>query len=239
MAKPGKQLNLTAVPAPNDAAAAQYYPAIYWYSMLKIPGQRSVRRQERHPVPNVKQSDWLNLMKNNGCVGCHQLGQLGDPHHSRSVRRLQDRRGRLDPAHPVRPGGRTDGQYRWPASSAARRTNISASGPIGSPRANCRTPSRRGRRASSAMSSSPPGTGPTRSTISTISRRQTSAIRRSMATARCSGSRNMHRPHPDPRSGHEQRRRLHAPVRDAEHAEIARTRPCRDAQAAGALRLLG
>src|ERR1700739_3441811 len=30
---PGKELNLTAVPAPNDAAAAQIYPAIYWYSM--------------------------------------------------------------------------------------------------------------------------------------------------------------------------------------------------------------
>src|SRR5450631_2032961 len=35
---PGKNLNLTAVKAPNAAAAAQYYPAIYWYSMLKIPG---------------------------------------------------------------------------------------------------------------------------------------------------------------------------------------------------------
>ena len=32
--EPGKQLNLRAVPAPNEAAAAQYYPAIYWYSML-------------------------------------------------------------------------------------------------------------------------------------------------------------------------------------------------------------
>ena len=47
--EPGKQLNLTAVPAPNDAAAAQYYPAIYWYSMLKIPDAGPVRRQERHP----------------------------------------------------------------------------------------------------------------------------------------------------------------------------------------------
>jgi hypothetical protein len=28
-AAPGKTLNLTAVPAPNDAAAAHYYPAIY------------------------------------------------------------------------------------------------------------------------------------------------------------------------------------------------------------------
>jgi hypothetical protein len=36
-ADPGKQLDLTAVPAPSDAAAAQYYPAIYWYSMLKMP----------------------------------------------------------------------------------------------------------------------------------------------------------------------------------------------------------
>jgi hypothetical protein len=35
--EPGKQLNLRAVPAPNAAAAAQYYPAIYWYAMLKIP----------------------------------------------------------------------------------------------------------------------------------------------------------------------------------------------------------
>src|SRR5438067_12605392 len=34
---PGKILNLKAVVAPNEAAAAQYYPAIYWYSMLKIP----------------------------------------------------------------------------------------------------------------------------------------------------------------------------------------------------------
>src|ERR1700719_4578905 len=35
--EPGKRLDLTAVPAPSEAAAAQYYPAIYWYSMLKIP----------------------------------------------------------------------------------------------------------------------------------------------------------------------------------------------------------
>jgi hypothetical protein len=33
-AAPGKIVNLTAVAAPSRAAAAQYYPAIYWYSML-------------------------------------------------------------------------------------------------------------------------------------------------------------------------------------------------------------
>src|SRR4051794_31945182 len=36
-AAPGKALNLKATPAPNEAAAAQYYPAVYWFSMLKIP----------------------------------------------------------------------------------------------------------------------------------------------------------------------------------------------------------
>src|SRR6476646_11136779 len=34
---PGKILNLNAVHAPNAAAAAEYYPALYWYSMLKVP----------------------------------------------------------------------------------------------------------------------------------------------------------------------------------------------------------
>src|SRR5262249_31097535 len=36
-AAPGRTLNLTAVVAPNAAAAAEVYPAQYWYSMLHIP----------------------------------------------------------------------------------------------------------------------------------------------------------------------------------------------------------
>src|SRR3954447_20811373 len=63
--EPGQQLNLRAVPAPNEAAAAQYYPAIYWYSMLKIPGAEEFGGNGVIP-PKVKQSDWLNLIKNNG-----------------------------------------------------------------------------------------------------------------------------------------------------------------------------
>ncbi|MFL5087377.1 MAG: carboxypeptidase-like regulatory domain-containing protein, partial [Xanthobacteraceae bacterium] len=35
--EPGKTLNLTAVKAPSEKDAAKYYPAIYWYAMLKIP----------------------------------------------------------------------------------------------------------------------------------------------------------------------------------------------------------
>src|SRR5262245_9288989 len=34
---PGRIVNLTAAVAPNEAAAAEYYPAQYWYAMLEIP----------------------------------------------------------------------------------------------------------------------------------------------------------------------------------------------------------
>ena len=60
----------------DAAAAAQYYPAIYWYSMLNIPDAEPVRRQGRHLPANINQTDWLNMVKNNGCIGCHQLGQV-------------------------------------------------------------------------------------------------------------------------------------------------------------------
>src|SRR4051812_22674299 len=38
-AKPGKIVNLTSVTAPSPKAAAEYYPASYWYSLLNIPGK--------------------------------------------------------------------------------------------------------------------------------------------------------------------------------------------------------
>jgi hypothetical protein len=74
-AAPGKILNLQAVVAPNEAAAAQYYPAIYWYSMLKIPEASEFGGKGKIPA-KVTQNEWLNTLKNNGCIGCHQLGQL-------------------------------------------------------------------------------------------------------------------------------------------------------------------
>jgi hypothetical protein len=73
--EPGKMVNLKAVAAPSEAAAAQYYPAIYWYSMLKMPDASEFGGKGKIPA-KVTQSDWLNSMKNNGCVGCHSMGQL-------------------------------------------------------------------------------------------------------------------------------------------------------------------
>src|SRR6266576_421815 len=73
--EPGKELNLRAVPAPNEAAAAGYYPAIYWYSMLKIPDAKEFGTNSEIPE-KMTQTDWLKQVKNIGCIGCHQLGQL-------------------------------------------------------------------------------------------------------------------------------------------------------------------
>ena len=61
--------------APTEAAAAQYYPAIYWYSMMKIPDASEFGGKGAIPA-KITQSEWLNSMKNNGCVDCHQMGQL-------------------------------------------------------------------------------------------------------------------------------------------------------------------
>ncbi len=72
--EPGQQLNLTAVIAPNEAAAAKYYPAIYWYTMMKIPAASDFGGKTDIPE-KITQADWLRQMNNVDCIGCHQLGQ--------------------------------------------------------------------------------------------------------------------------------------------------------------------
>src|SRR5262245_56143732 len=73
-AKPGATLNHTATIAPNDAVAAHYYPAAYWYAMLKIPPAKDFGGSTDIPK-NITQDNWLRQMNNIDCIGCHQLGQ--------------------------------------------------------------------------------------------------------------------------------------------------------------------
>jgi hypothetical protein len=75
---PGKLLNLTAVEARSAAAAAEYYPPIYWYSMLKIPAKwefPGTGPKGNRIDPGIRtQAQWLNTVKTNGCMSCHALG---------------------------------------------------------------------------------------------------------------------------------------------------------------------
>jgi hypothetical protein len=73
-AKPGQQLNLTAVPAPDERAAAHYYPAIYWYAMMKLPPEKDFGGATDIPK-NITRDTWRQRMGNVDCIGCHQLGQ--------------------------------------------------------------------------------------------------------------------------------------------------------------------
>jgi hypothetical protein len=71
---PGKALGLKAVVAPSAAAAAHYYPAIHWYTMMKIPPAGDFGGATAIPK-NITRANWLRQMNNVDCIGCHQLGQ--------------------------------------------------------------------------------------------------------------------------------------------------------------------
>ena len=78
-ASPGRNLNLTAVIAPDARAAAQYYPANYWYSLLEPPARSEfpgTGPQGNGISESLKvQEQFLAGLSQNGCTGgCHQMG---------------------------------------------------------------------------------------------------------------------------------------------------------------------
>ena len=79
-AAPGKMLDLTAVVAPSEAAAAEYYPGMYWYSLLQIPDKSEfpgTGDKGNGISPNMKaQYYWVDSVKNS-CQSCHALGSHG------------------------------------------------------------------------------------------------------------------------------------------------------------------
>jgi hypothetical protein len=82
---PGKQVNLTASPAPNEAAAAEYYPGMYWYSLLEIPGKDQFpgTGPKGNGIPTFMKSQdaWIDTVKNS-CQSCHALGSDNIRHPS-------------------------------------------------------------------------------------------------------------------------------------------------------------
>jgi hypothetical protein len=73
-AKPGQHLDHAAIAAPNERAAAHYYPAIYWYAMLQMPPAKDFGGTTEIPK-EITRETWRQRMGNVDCVGCHQLGQ--------------------------------------------------------------------------------------------------------------------------------------------------------------------
>jgi hypothetical protein len=80
-ARPGTTLNLRATPAPNPRAAAEYYPAGYWFSLIRVPAESEfpgTGPQGNGIGTTIRsQPEYLRWMKNGACMGCHQLGSKG------------------------------------------------------------------------------------------------------------------------------------------------------------------
>src|SRR5260221_10300272 len=75
----GKTLNLKADVAPDQKAAAEYYPALYWFSLLQVPPKSDfpgTGPSGNGIAPSIRsQGEWIRQIVNtDGCTGCHQMG---------------------------------------------------------------------------------------------------------------------------------------------------------------------
>ena len=193
-AKPGSTLNLTAVAAPNAAAAAEYYPAIYWFSMLQVPDKShfpGTGPNGNGISTNVRsQAMWLDGLKTNGCVGCHQMGNKATRTIPKELGPFNSTYSSLGAAHPVRAGERLHGARCWPLRHPGIAERLRRLDRPDRRRRAALRPSLSARRASSATSSSACGIGAVPRCTCTTRSRPTGATRRSTPMARCSARRN-------------------------------------------------
>src|ERR1700722_13626172 len=78
-ATPGKTLDLKAVVAPDKKAAAEYYPALYWFSLLQVPSKSDfpgTGSTGNGIASSIKsQGQWIRELVNpDAGAGCHQMG---------------------------------------------------------------------------------------------------------------------------------------------------------------------
>jgi len=71
-AAPGSTLYLHSGRDASPREAAEIYPSMYWFSLLKVPAAKEF------PLgPVASQQQWLNTIKQGACQSCHALGTPG------------------------------------------------------------------------------------------------------------------------------------------------------------------
>ena len=173
--------------APNAAAAAQYYPAIYWYSMLKIPDESEFSGTgtdgNEHAGDMKSQA---RMARQHQDHRLHRLSPLG----THGTRTIPDELGHFETRQKPGSGASSPGRPMTNMVNAINRARPAAriavfrrlDRPDRQGRtAVCASPS--GRRASSATSCSPCGTGAGPRPTCTTRSRPTGAIPRSTPTA--------------------------------------------------------
>ncbi len=75
-AEPGRVLNLNAIPAADARQAAAYYPAGYWFSLIRAPDTSEFPGTGSNGISATigSQAEWLRILKSGACMACHQLG---------------------------------------------------------------------------------------------------------------------------------------------------------------------
>jgi len=69
---PGSTVSLFAGREATPREAAEIYPSMYWFSMLKVPAA------SEFPLgPVQSQQQWLTTIKTGACQSCHALGTPG------------------------------------------------------------------------------------------------------------------------------------------------------------------
>ena len=75
---PGRVVNLSAVLAPDPKAAAEYYPANYWYALVNPPDKSEFpgTGPKGNGISETMrtQAHWINNIKTSTCTPCHQMG---------------------------------------------------------------------------------------------------------------------------------------------------------------------
>src|SRR3954462_1304636 len=69
---PGSQISIQAGREASPKEAAEIYPAMYWFSLLRVPAANEF------PLgPVATQGQWLNTIKSGACQSCHAIGTPG------------------------------------------------------------------------------------------------------------------------------------------------------------------
>src|SRR6185436_14554134 len=168
----GMTLDLAAVPAPSDKEAAQYYPAMYWFSLMHVPDE------SEFPLGKMSsQSEWLHTVKQAAASRATRSARPGRARFrtcsGRAARSIRSTPGRSASPRAAR-------ARRWRATwrgSASRGSGPSRSGPMRSRRARCLSRGPSGRRAPRATSWLRSGTGASPPTTFRTSSRPTGATR--------------------------------------------------------------
>ena len=166
-AKPGQHLDLTAVPAPSDGGGR----ALLSGDLLVRDDEDSAGKDfgGSTDIPkNITRDNWLRQMNNVDCIGCHQLGQEATRTIPGAASANSNPARRHGAPHPVRTVRRDDDQ---PHRRPIRRRAVQVFRRLDRPRRQGRTAEGQAaaaRTASSAISSSPPGTGRHPTSICTI-----------------------------------------------------------------------